>query len=301
MTQKEFNNKIFTQKSEVQTFDIKKDRNYIILDIETSPDVRLAGTLDKIEDKKTKFLPDELPEYKEYKKQKIVKEIENIKKKYKKQETIDKYINELADKDYQSEYEKLQEKYNSKIQNLAVKPQFAMIKVVNLKFNNELITFTNENLNYKIEKEIIESVYEILYQKITGEGGTKTYELVTFNGKHFDIPVLIERGAVVNAEIGFRWLELLLKRGEHFGHYDLIENRAFENSIVNKFNLNKNLVMRFGEEFAKMPIDFATVDFKTLLTYSIDEILKMEKFYRYHCGMEHNEFYKNMKRKYLKN
>lgn len=276
----------------------KTERKYMLLDIESSPDVKLARTLDENDPGINKYLPDTIPEYEKYKSEQIQLDIDKIKGKYKKQDTISKYIAELPDKDYKLIWQEMKDRYDKQIQMLAVSPPFAMIKLLTTKTNDELVLYENPELSGKIEKEIIETISNLIHNKLTGGTGIDTIELVTFNGKFFDIPVLIERGGIVGAKIPYRWLELIAKRGDKYGHYDLIENRSFKNTIVNKMNLNKNLISRFGNAFAKIPIDFDTAEYPDLKKYAIDELLKMETFYRFHCGMEHKEFYLKQLEKY---
>ena len=279
----------------------KEEMQYIALDIETSPDIKLAKMLDDTDPGKN-ILPEPVQEFEEYKTEQFNRDKQTIiDKKYVKQTTTDGHLAKLADKDYRSDWEKMKENYDEKINNLAVQPQFAMVKIVKMKTNDELFTFHNPTLSYEVEKDIIEKVVDILHKNVSGSQGnvTKTRTLFTFNGKHFDVPVLIERGGVVGANIAYSWLELMLKRGDMFNHIDMIENRPFKNTVVNKFSLNKNLIIRFGPEFAKIEVDFDTVKFDDLDTYSTDEIIKFEKWVRQHHGLEHVEHFEKQMKMYL--
>jgi len=263
---------------------------YFILDIETGPDQQLAEVIDSAIEN-SHILPETIPSYEEYKQLELEKEFDRIDKaQYAKQTTIDSHREKAMSKDYTIEWENMAVSYKERIQKLAVNCPFAFIKLARMTVMNgderELFVWENPNNDKAIEKTIIKDIADKTYTLLVGSSGTNTHELVTFNGKRFDIPLLIERGGVVGATIPFKWLEYLTQRGDRFNHYDMMEYRSYQNTQVNKLSLSANLVARFGKEFAKKEIDFAECSFEQLKEYSLDEILKLEYWYRVHSGFE---------------
>jgi hypothetical protein len=273
------------------------NQNFVIIDIETAPDVSLAKMLDDINDN-NKLLPEPLPVYEEYESNRIEEEKQKIyAKNYKKQETVDAHILDVISFDYKKEYLALEQKRNDSINKLALFPPFAFIKLITVYSHTQdkdVINYYHNFDNDKtIENEIITKLCHKLYSLMTG---TEVHELVTFNGKSFDIPVLIERGGIVGADIQYKWLEKLTIKGEKYNHYDMIEMRAYNNSPHNKLSLANNLVIRYGKEFAKHNIDFSLCTNLELIKYAIDETMKFAYWVKNHYGIKTIN-----KNKYLKN
>ena len=261
--------------------------NYLCFNIDTAPDVKSATLVDEVKPKKKNLLPDPISSFEDFKKEKFSEGYALImKKNYKNQDTIDKHINELKEKNYKVEYTRYQEEYTHQIQMLAINPPFAMTKLITFKANdNDILFLKNEELTIEKEKSIIEEAYQLIIERVLGDKGIATKELVTFNGKHFDIQVLIERGGVSGTNIGYRWLERLTIRGDKYGHCDMMEHRSYMSSPVNKLSLNENLVLRFGKKFRKPDLDYANCTFDELLKYAEAGILGLEHWYKQHNGI----------------
>jgi hypothetical protein len=267
---------------------------YMILDIETEADLELAKLIDDNDPYAKPLCPEPVPAYVIFRKEYVTKETIAINESGLAESTIKKKLKKLdglENEDYEKLYEEVKIAYKKALKNLAVNPIFAMIKIASLKFDDEeeIFTLTNRESSYTTEQNIIERIYELLYQHVTGAGAIKnilqTKLLVTNNGKHFDIKLLIERGAVVGARIDYRWLERLTNR--HCDeHYDFMDVRAYISTPVNKLSLTKNLLIRYGPEFMKEKIDFQECTFDELLEYHIDEMYKFEFLIRNHFGIE---------------
>jgi len=269
---------------------IERAGQYVIFNAETGPDVATAKIADAADPKKGKFVP-ELISFENFKKDKIKIGTENVmKKNYSKQETIDKHMEGVLTRDYKADYDLLLDDYNKKIQMLAVNPPFAFVKVITMIVNTgkerEVFQFENENNTPDIEWGIIKKAVEILHSKNQGIGDFNSHAIVTFNGKRFDIPLLIERGQIRGVtNTPYSWLERLTNRGDREGHHDMIEHRSYQNTPVNKLSLTRNLAIRFGIDFAKVQIDYVTCTMKELMFYSLDQVLKLEYWYRFHHGL----------------
>jgi predicted PolB exonuclease-like 3'-5' exonuclease len=158
----------------------------------------------------------------------------------------------------------VEKKKQKLINELALKPWFARVVVVNIKeADKDLVTYTIDDYS---EKELIEIAYKAIFDTIQ-YGKT----LVTFNGKKFDIPVIMNRATVLDADISVRWLEPLLFRGDRRGHYDMSENR--------ERSLDTILQIVFGQDNKKKKIDFNKARIPEIVEYSRDEMMKMEKLY----------------------
>ena len=270
---------------------IEGDGFYIIFNAETGADIATAKIADAADPKKTKFVP-ELESFEQFKEEKVTINTNKVlKKKYKNQETIDKHMKEeVTDIDYKADYENSLEDYNNKIQMLAVNPPFAYVKLVTIIVNTgdkrEIIQYENENNDKDIEYSIINKTVHLLHSKNQGNDSYNSHAIVTFNGKIFDIPLLIERGQVRNVtNLPYSWLERLTNRGDRENHYDMIEHRSYQNTPVNKLSLTRNLAIRFGIDFAKVQIDYATCSIEELKFYSLDQVLKLEYWHRFHHGL----------------
>ncbi len=95
--------------------------------------------------------------------------------------------------------------------------------------NNELEEWTNEekNISYKglSEKEMIQSFWRII---------DYTDQVITFNGRNFDIPFLMLRSAMLKIRPS---KNLMGKRFDSSNHIDLLEQFTFY-GLTRKFNLD---------------------------------------------------------------
>ena len=268
----------------------ERDGFYIVVNIETGPDIATAKIADLADPKKAKFVP-ELKSFESFMNEKIAIGTENINKRgYKKQETIDKNMKEVLNRDYKADYQIMLADYNKKLQMLAVVPPFAYVKIATMIINagdkREINIWENENNDPVIEAAIIKEVVDILYSKNHGNDGYNSHAIVTFNGKRFDIPLLLERGQVRGVRnIAYTFLERLMNRGDREAHYDMIENRPYQNTPVNKLSLTRNLAIRFGIDCAKVQIDYSKCTIDELKYYSLDQVLKLEYWHRFHHGL----------------
>ena len=162
----------------------------------------------------------------------------------------------------------IENKRQTQLEKLALKPNFAMIKLITIYNgnNNSVVQFENENCSRADEKNAIEEAVRYVQKN---QIGTSTSELVTFNGKRFDFPVLLMRGEIVGANIPYRWVQTLMRYGDRGGHYDIMDDR--------EGSLNLNLRLRFGK--SKKEINFETTSFSKLKAYAVDEIKLIAKWY----------------------
>lgn len=95
--------------------------------------------------------------------------------------------------------------------------------------NNELEEWTNEekNISYKglSEKEMIQAFWRII---------DYTDQVITFNGRNFDIPFLMLRSAMLKVRPS---KNLMGKRFDSSNHIDLLEQFTFY-GLTRKFNLD---------------------------------------------------------------
>jgi predicted PolB exonuclease-like 3'-5' exonuclease len=150
---------------------------------------------------------------------------------------------------------------------LALKIHYAQVKLIKI-FDSEkgMVTFENFGLDKKVEKDIIEKA--ITYIR-TGSASTHTKEIVTFNGKKYDFPVLMARGEILHADIPYRWLQGLTGYGDRAGHYDMSDGR--------EGSLDINLKRIFGK--GKHEIDFLHVSDADLDAYAEDEMKGLVKWW----------------------
>jgi DNA polymerase elongation subunit (family B) len=174
----------------------------------------------------------------------------------KKDETIEKYKDEWKAK---------------KEASLALDPKFAIVTLVTMIENCKLHLYENPYSNPQVEKKIIEEVVHKITSMVN-----HAVPLVTFNGKRFDLPVLMTRGQILDANSYLFGLIRLMQRGDRFGHIDLTE--------FTEGSLDENLRAIFG--FGKKKINFSSCSFPELKKYAIDEILKLEYWYRSLMGYD---------------
>lgn len=269
---------------------IERGGMYIVFNAETGSDIATAKIADAADPKKTKFVP-ELKSYEKFLEELKLKEYAKIDKKSKVDATREKN-KELFDAiDHKATYNLMLDDYNKKLQMLAVNPPFAFVKVVTMIVNagdkREIIQWENENNDPIKEAKIIGDTITLLHANNHGGDSFNSHAIVTFNGKRFDIPLMIERGQIRGVtNMPYSWLERLTHRGDREASHDLIEYRSYQNTPVNKLSLSRNLAIRFGADFAKVQIDYANCTMGELKFYSLDQVLKLEYWYRFHHGLE---------------
>ena len=262
---------------------------YVVVNMETGPDIATARIADAADPKKVPFVP-ALKTFEQYYAE--LKEKEYVKiAKFKGEDTQERKKAEFKALDHKTGYQTLLDDYNKKLQMLAVHPPFAYIKIATMVINSddkrEVKIWKNENNDPVIEAKIIREVVEILYSTNHGNDSFNSHATVTFNGKRFDIPLLSERGQIRGVRnIPYDFLERLMSRGSRENHHDMIENRPYQNTVVNKLSLTRNLAIRFGIDCAKVQIDYAKCSIEELKYYSLDQVLKLEYWYRFHHGLE---------------
>lgn len=209
---------------------------YLVLDIETYGDEKLANAVDYLN-------PNNAP----------------VPSNYKKEEAIEKFKLDWIGKEKNK---------------LALNSKFAGIQLVTMVTEDSFTVLENPEHNINKEQEIIEAVYDAIMDVIhSGD------HLVTFNGKRFDIPLIMERGQIVGAQKYLLSLETLLVRGTRFKHIDLSE--------MHDGNLDMNLRVRFG--FGKRNTDpsfFAKASYDEIKRYAVDEAFKLEYWYRTIVGLD---------------
>lgn len=200
-------------------------KQYFIFDLETEPDMELA----------------EISGY-----------FDNIKppKNYKDEDKIEKWM--------ETKKEKM-------VEELALNPKFAKIKMFSICNNSEIYVIPVNNEAKAIEKlgDMIKKAY------------LQGCEIVTANGCNYDFPVLIERGQINRVPIDYRLLIEMANTPWRKNHYDILK--------VHKGSVELNSLVKLGK--SKEQPDFKTVTIQELSTYSMHEMNIIDSLYKLDCGI----------------
>ena len=161
---------------------------------------------------------------------------------------------------------------------LALKPMYASIQLITIIIDGqEPIVLENPKHSRVKEKAIIEQLV-LMLQKTPHEGrkGIGTCEIVTFNGKRYDFPLLIQRSLVTGASVPIRWLDKLTGYGDRNGHFDMCD--VLEGSL--------DLNLRAAGMEGKKRINHNSRTHEQLKEYAVDEIKQTEILYKRMMGYD---------------
>ena len=99
--------------------------------------------------------------------------------------------------------------------------------------------------------------------------------VVTFNGKNFDLPIIIKNGIKQKINLPFRTLKEMTKRYNAPQHIDLMETLAFGGQFK---SLDTYLQIYLG--IAKTPIDFKTCTSDELAKHCVEDVDNLYKLYK---------------------
>jgi hypothetical protein len=159
-------------------------------------------------------------------------------------------------KDPEKIQRRIKEKKQKMLDKLALEPRFANVRLATLYLNGTLTVISGD------EPKILDKSWRMVRDVLLSAG-----ELATFNGKHYDIPVLYHRALKHKLPLEYREIELLTKYSNKFNHHDL-------SSIVSG-NLDNICAIAQGE--GKKEIDFLSASIEELKEYATDEALKFAK------------------------
>jgi hypothetical protein len=100
------------------------------------------------------------------------------------------------------------------------------------------------------------------------------FEFITFNGKSFDIPLLIKQGLNNGLDFPYKKLMEMTKKFKDSGHYDLKEILSFGGDWR---SLDLYLKIYLGKQ--KTAIDFNTADDEEIMSYCKDDLSLTEELY----------------------
>lgn len=166
---------------------------------------------------------------------------------------------------------------------LALNLNFAAIRLITLKTPDTLYYFRNHEMNKEIETHIISEAMNVIIKKMSGS--TDTGMLGTFNGKAFDLPIILTRAQTLRANINYMYLLNLMTEYKHKGkHLDLME--------FSEGSLDLNCKRLFGE--GKLNTQgsafFDNCTSSELEVYAGDEIFKMERWFRLLQGLDDTDY-----------
>ena len=95
---------------------------------------------------------------------------------------------------------------------------------------------------------------------------------ITFNGKGFDLPVLIKAGLKNKLKFPYRQLKRMTKKYELRQHYDLME--IFDSGFK-----SLDLLLQIYLGIKKKEIDFNTASEKEIKTHCLEDLINTEKAY----------------------
>ncbi len=98
--------------------------------------------------------------------------------------------------------------------------------------------------------------------------------LVTFNGKHFDIPIIIKQGIMNGVDLPYKWLFECAKRFSSHDHTDMMEVLSFGGTMM---SLDKYLQVYCGVQ--KKPIDFTSASDEEIVAHCLEDIAYTELLY----------------------
>jgi predicted PolB exonuclease-like 3'-5' exonuclease len=99
-------------------------------------------------------------------------------------------------------------------------------------------------------------------------------QVITFNGKKFDIPAIIKYGIKYDLDLPYKWLKRACKRYETTNHIDLMEELGEYGSYR---SLDEYLQIYLGVE--KKEIDFATCTDEELREHCLEDIFSTKKLF----------------------
>nr|AKH47019.1 hypothetical protein [uncultured marine virus] len=102
----------------------------------------------------------------------------------------------------------------------------------------------------------------------------KEQMVVTFNGKKFDIPLIIKYGIKHGLDLPYARLKLMMKRYDNSRHIDLME----ELGQGNFRSLDEYLQIYLG--ISKKPIDFETASDEEIKEHCMEDIVNTYKLYK---------------------
>ncbi len=116
---------------------------------------------------------------------------------------------------------------------------------------------------------------KLVNMKELGELLTKHKMLVTFNGKGFDLPVIIKNGVKQGLDLPYRDLRIYQKKWQAEQHIDLME---FISNGADWKSLDEYLQIYLG--IKKTEIDFATCTQEELEKHCLEDVENTYKLYK---------------------
>jgi len=96
---------------------------------------------------------------------------------------------------------------------------------------------------------------------------------ITFNGKKFDIPLLIKQGVKNDLNLPYQRLKEMCKRWSNLGHYDLME------IICDGDYKSLDLLLQIYCGIKKTPIDFETASEEEIKKHCLEDLANTEKLW----------------------
>lgn len=100
-----------------------------------------------------------------------------------------------------------------------------------------------------------------------------TFTFITFNGKSFDIPVLIKQGIKNDLDFPYSKLKEMSKKWSTHGHYDLME------MICDGAYKSLDLLLKIYLGVSKTPIDFDTATEDEIKEHNLEDLENTEMLY----------------------
>ncbi len=102
----------------------------------------------------------------------------------------------------------------------------------------------------------------------------KDIVLITYNGKGFDIPLLIKYGIKNNLDLPYKRLREMTKRYSELWHIDLME-------VIGDYGQYKSLdeLLQIYLGISKKPIDFETATEKEIKEHCLEDLVNTELLY----------------------
>ena len=158
---------------------------------------------------------------------------------YKKPETIEAYLNEAR---------------GESAKKMSTDTDYSEIRCIGISYDD------------KREIVTLEQLADILNED-------SSFHLVTFNGKKFDIPIIIKRGIEHGVNLPYRELLESCKRYNNSRHTDLMEALGFGEYV----SLDKLATVYLGR--SKEPIDFDSCTDAELYEHCLDDVEITEALY----------------------
>jgi len=153
---------------------------------------------------------------------------------------------------------------------MSVDIDFCEIKCIGLKIDDEpaKIVSLEEFIGH------IESEVNVAAEIASDFNKRHFYRLVTFNGKHFDLPVIIRQCLRLGIKSpAIKELQRLTKKWDSLTHIDLLE--VLGNGEYKSLDLYSQIYLNWP----KKPIDFETCSMEELHAHCIDDVEQSSKLY----------------------